>query len=771
MNDVMRNPWRIAVFSAALAMHTAWFMVPVSGQTRRVPDRPVRGGASQFAAPLPKPVLPAPSRLPSLKDARDTDDRCEVLVQWLGSGTPPDPRGRSYPRRSSPELMALFRDEPMLAVFGRPYDRMDTRERVQQHEDVILKCLEGGRSRNVPFLGRRPPDKTMASLAQQLAPFRGLLDQAFLGRPGPFAPANIGHYVDQFRAQSAWASATIDMAASAPATAETFHQLAERRGSVATELSLFSAAERTELSNYIASRQSAIAPRIAERWLTDAARAEPGVASAKHVVSSFAAVEPVLRTLDGAERIAWGAKYDHLVDALVTDSLRTDLARLEAIDASLAGVPQLIGWKTQFDRTYAGLGAIPAVQSANKTFSAASARIYAAALPAWRQQVEATAAEASAIVQKRRDLEALFPAATQIGPTFEQFEAPVRAKEDQLRSAVVAESQKRQQAAQAAAAVANSVAGAGGSGSGAASPLTASSLSVEQLSLAPTLRSLYTGDFAKIDFNRDDTRFQFLYGAYLQEYSDHCGRFLPADKIQLTTRECKTERVTRNGYGFEVSRVCVDWVTVPTGTFVSRPMYEGHVALENLAAADGFREAFRMMNQPNPLATASGFVSMAQTVRSDMDALVRTNACVGAPLKRFEENLRLFALNRPPVGLDGDSASVQSINTIVPGLPFRDQNYMRLMQDLVAVDAKSWVLNRFGRVTGASVVSRDSTGRPARVAARYTYEGFQGMSEGTVEVKFTDGLPECMYFFDARTVCRTPNRRIVAAYDGGEYQR
>ena len=30
-------------------------------------------------------------------------------------------------------------------------------------------------------------------------------------------------------------------------------------------------------------------------------------------------------------------------------------------------------------------------------------------------------------------------------------------------------------------------------------------------------------------------------------------------------------------------------------------------------------------------------------------------------------------------------------------------------------------------------------------------------------VDFTDGLPECMYFFDLPTTCKTPNRRIVAA--------
>jgi hypothetical protein len=221
----------------------------------------------------------------------------------------------------------------------------------------------------------------------------------------------------------------------------------------------------------------------------------------------------------------------------------------------------------------------------------------------------------------------------------------------------------------------------------------------------------------------------------------------------------------------EISRYCIDWVTVPTGTFVTPAMYEGHEALMKLARADGFRTAARLMTDPNVLATASGMVNVAQTASADMEVLTRDNACGGPALKRFEENLRRFALNQSPVRLSGVTRPVASINTVVPGLPFRDQNYPRLMQDLVAEQAKTWVMNRFGRVTDASVTSRDAAGRPSRLSARYVFQGLNGSTTGSVDVTFTDGLPECLYFFDAPSVCRSPARRIVVAYDAGSYEK
>lgn len=157
---------------------------------------------------------------------------------------------RGYRPRVSNEAMVIFRDQPMIAVFGVAYDRMDTGDRIEQHEKVISKCLEGSRPRRVPFVGTIRPDKTMVSLAQQMAPFRSLLDGAFLGQSGQFAPATIIRHVEQFRAQSAWAKEAIAAASAAEPSRETFDRLSEQRASINARMGLFSTDERKQVSDY-----------------------------------------------------------------------------------------------------------------------------------------------------------------------------------------------------------------------------------------------------------------------------------------------------------------------------------------------------------------------------------------------------------------------------------------------------------------------------------------------------------------------------------------
>lgn len=57
-------------------------------------------------------------------------------------------------------------------------------------------------------------------------------------------------------------------------------------------------------------------------------------------------------------------------------------------------------------------------------------------------------------------------------------------------------------------------------------------------------------------------------------------------------------------------------------------------------------------------------LTAARAVAGDMDALVQMNACTSPGLVRFEDNLRLFALNKQPVRLDGKSLG--SAVTVIP---------------------------------------------------------------------------------------------------------
>lgn len=300
--------------------------------------------------------------------------------------------------------------------------------------------------------------------------------------------------------------------------------------------------------------------------------------------------------------------------------------------------------------------------------------------------------------------------------------------------------------------------------SGAAFP---GDFSVKGLTNEKLLTSLYRGEFLDIPFDRDNVGFVTLFEAYMNFYARRCSAYLPPNKVEMTRRECATERETRNGFGTVVDRYCVEWVTVRTGLYADPEMYEAKLILARLKAADSLRDVFALLGQKDPVGGMLKMAGNAQAAISDMDALFQMNACASPGLKRFQENLRLFALNKQL----GGRATTSAVVTPPPGTPFKDQNYTKLAEDLIFEQSKTWMMNQFvsGSV-GVRVSSRDDKGRPSEIMAGYVYNGYNGRSRGSVTLTFTDGLPECMYFFDFPTTCRTPNRRIVAAYANGDYK-
>lgn len=306
--------------------------------------------------------------------------------------------------------------------------------------------------------------------------------------------------------------------------------------------------------------------------------------------------------------------------------------------------------------------------------------------------------------------------------------------------------------------------------------LTSNSFTAKGLHNEKILRNIYLGEFAEIPFDREDLNFSMLYGAYLNSYARRCGAHLPRNKVEMTYQECDVWRVTRNGYGVETSRYCARWETVGTGLYADPQMYEAKSALDRIQAGDALRTVFGMLAKPDPLAGAMNMAGNAQAAGNDMEALVQMNACVSSGLKRFQENLRLFALNKQPLRLEGAQAGSSSSAVAVkrqPGAAFKDQNYAGLLEDLIFEQSKTWTMNQFARgsVSGVAVSERDERGRPAKITARYIYHGFRNNSPGAVILTFADGWPECLYFFDFPAACRTPNRRIAAAYADGAYQK
>lgn len=301
-------------------------------------------------------------------------------------------------------------------------------------------------------------------------------------------------------------------------------------------------------------------------------------------------------------------------------------------------------------------------------------------------------------------------------------------------------------------------------------------LKTEGLTNHALITKIFEGDFVNIYMDRSDDLFGVLLNQYLQAFGRQCDAALPRNKVELTTQRCAAENVTRNGYGVEISRSCVEWETVGTGIFAKPAMHGALTTLSRQNAADAGRkmsQALGQAGQPDGVSRMARLVGDAQSIADDMRQLVSLNGCSSPGLERFEENLRRFAVNEQPIALNPGKAA-PSINNPPAGQAFKDQDYRKLIEDLILDDTKRWgAFARFvpGSVTGASVEGRDGKGLPARVAAPYMWEGIMGKKRGKATLTFKEGIPECLIYSETPSVCHSANRQISARYLQGEYGR
>ncbi|NHE58619.1 hypothetical protein [Cyclobacterium plantarum] len=279
--------------------------------------------------------------------------------------------------------------------------------------------------------------------------------------------------------------------------------------------------------------------------------------------------------------------------------------------------------------------------------------------------------------------------------------------------------------------------------------------------------NIFKGNFVDIPFNRDDMNFGTLISEYMYHYARTCSSNLPDNRVQIYEDQCKTESVTTNGFGVEVSRYCVDWVKVPTGLYADPNVYQAYSLVQSILDRDTFKHLGKMLTQ---MASGDGIQAMtsmvgdALSMKADLAELVRLNGCGNKAMKRFEENLIRFANNQAALTITGEVAG----NEVDYNLP---QNFKILIEDLIFENSKSWAMNKFIRnsVAGVSVTARDSQNRPSNMSASYQFEGLFGRQQYSVKISFRDGVPDCLYFQDYPNTCRTADRRIVAAFREGKY--
>ncbi len=280
---------------------------------------------------------------------------------------------------------------------------------------------------------------------------------------------------------------------------------------------------------------------------------------------------------------------------------------------------------------------------------------------------------------------------------------------------------------------------------------------------------IYRGHFENVEITREDTQFLMIFEQYLRGYGRRCDSYLPANKVEIMEQECAAEDVSYNSYGSEIGRVCVKWRWVGTDLFARPELYDAKMEAEGIQRANGLQTVMAMILDPNAIGNSVDIIHKAKGLKNDMVQMFSLNQCDSPELRRFEDNLALFAQNKSGIRIQ---AASKYATMKVTGGPAGAQNFNNLIDHLVANQAKTWAFNRYtaGSVANITVLSSDSQGRPTSLKADYSYSGF-GSSIGWVNITFANGLPDCMYFFDFPTNCKTPNSSIVAAYAQGGYAK
>ena len=300
--------------------------------------------------------------------------------------------------------------------------------------------------------------------------------------------------------------------------------------------------------------------------------------------------------------------------------------------------------------------------------------------------------------------------------------------------------------------------------------LKGSSLNVENLNYAKELTAVYLGDFENARMQRNDRPFITLFPQYVSTFARQCAAYLPANKVEIMETVCARESTPVNVYGNPVgATTCVEYRSVGTGLYAKPDLLSISLQLQGIQTGEIFGDYFNQ--SADPLASSREMTDVLLLAYDDMQLLFRNNQCNSSAIQRLEDNLARFARGETPVRL----ASRETLADVRAKAPKRDTSkpadHARLIDDLITENARGWMMNRYirGSVSDVNIQNRDAQGRPNRISARYSFSQLGQRTGGSVAVAFQDGVPKCLYFFDAPSTCRVPSPRIANAYERGEY--
>jgi len=280
---------------------------------------------------------------------------------------------------------------------------------------------------------------------------------------------------------------------------------------------------------------------------------------------------------------------------------------------------------------------------------------------------------------------------------------------------------------------------------------------------------IFRGHFEKTQIKREDLQFISIFEQYLRAYGRECDQYLTENKVDIMDLVCAKVEIEKNIYGDVLSRTCTKYVWQKSGLFARPDLYEAKRTLEQQQSEDALQKTFAEMLSPNAIGNSMDRVHNLKGLRNDMAQMFVLNSCDSDGIKRFEENLKRYALNQSAIRMKAES-KYATMKTL--GGPSGAQNLNKLVDDLVANQAKTWAMNKYvpQSISRLSVLKKDAQGRPMVVRANYTYQFFGNSGEGWVQISFENGLPKCLYFHDLPQNCKIPGSSIVANYANGGYK-
>lgn len=295
------------------------------------------------------------------------------------------------------------------------------------------------------------------------------------------------------------------------------------------------------------------------------------------------------------------------------------------------------------------------------------------------------------------------------------------------------------------------------------------SINTSGLTHASLIQHLFEGEFDKLDFTRDETVFGAVFNGYIRAFSRNCKSSLPNDKIQLMRSECAREQVTTNGYGVEVSRVCIEYRKIPTGIFASPKVYRAYETLTSTQTITALANYFSMLGNPERLGDITNDAFKAREIIDDLEKLLTINGCESKAIQRLENNLIAYIYNEPPLTFNQNKTARLTSG----GVDYSTEiDYSELIDDLFYADSKSWMFKYVpGYVTIKSIQKVQGRNVPSRIEANYRYETSSGGRLDTAVLTFKNGVPDCITYPSFFTPCKAVNRTVIAKLRQGYYNR